>query len=100
MDALNESNFQEALSESESERSENDISKPIVSESIKAIQIKTKLSIENAQEDENFKEDIPCASKWNIFDPQSSRSRLSWWLIIILLLISLYINIQRKKLFD
>ena len=77
MDALNESNFQEALSESESERSENDISKPIVSESIKAIQIKTKLSIENAQEDENFKEDIPGASKWNIFDPQSSRSRLS-----------------------
>ena len=64
------------MSGSESERSENDISKPI-SESIKAIQIKTKLSIEKVQEDENFKENAPCASGWNIFDPLSSRSRLS-----------------------
>ena len=65
------------MSGSESERSENDISKPIFSESIKAIHIKTKLSIEKVQEDENFKEDAPCATSWNIFDPLSSRSRLS-----------------------
>lgn len=67
-------NIQDVVSESESERSENDLSKP--QDYIKEIQIKTNIETENVQEE--LKEEIledPTLSKWTIFDQDITTSR-------------------------